>query len=172
MKNWIEERKDNKLTNIIFTIWLLIISVSIFSFIVRTEINYIKQNNAIKYNDSLYKDLYYSIIDSTEKEGYLVTLTTYEAKIGQTDNTPLITASNFKINPKLNNRFIALSKDLLEEFHYGELIKLENAGNFNGIYVVMDAMNPRLIRHVDILISNSKNNKLKNVVLKHYNSDK
>lgn len=116
--------------------------------------------------DSLFKELYYSIVDTFERENFLVTLTTYNAEKGQCDNTPDITASHLKIHKK--SKYIGLSRDLLETFPYGSLVKIENAGRFNGIYVVADCMNIRLFRHVDILIDNNKHTKLENAILKNY----
>ena len=68
----------------------------------------------------------------------LVSLSTYNADTAQTDSTPLITASGFKLdslNPK-KHRVIAISRDLKELFAFGDKVKLTNAGTFNGIWFI------------------------------------
>jgi hypothetical protein len=67
---------------------------------------------------------------------------------------------------------VGLSRDLLEEFRYGEIVELQNAGSYNGFYIVADCMNKRFLRYVDVLIgSKQKHIKMENVVLKHANND-
>jgi len=83
-----------------------------------------------------------------------VTLTTYTAVAGETDSTPTITASGFKIdtnNPK-RHRIIAISRDLKKKWKFGTKVKIKNAGKYNGVYVVKDLMNKRYKNRVDILI--------------------
>lgn len=125
----------------------------------------------INEQDSLFKDLYYSIVDTFEKSSFLVTATTWNPTKAQTDNSPHLTACGFKIdtlNPS-KQRIIGLSRDLLEHFYYGEKVILENAGKFNGVYTVVDCGSKRLIRTVDICISrNELGGRFENVVLKHY----
>lgn len=131
--------------------------------------DYTKLEAKINYQDSLFKDFYYSIVDTFERDYFLITLTTYNAVKGQCDNSPNITASNLKVHSKC--RYIGLSRDLLETFPYGSLVQIENAGKFNGIYVVADCMNIRLFRHVDILIHNNKHSKLLNAIITRYKED-
>jgi len=126
-----------------------------------------------KTQDSLFTDMYYAVIDTCEKDAFLATLTTYNASKGQTDNTPNLTSYQFKIDKKnpFSQRFIGLSRDLLEEFRYGEIVILENAGDYNGYYIVADCMNSRFIRSVDVLIGpKQKHTKIKNIVIKHANN--
>ena len=97
-----------------------------------------------------------------------VTLTTYTVDPSQTDNTPLITASGFKLdslNPR-RHRVIAISRDLRARFKFGSRVRITNAGRFNGVYVVRDLMNKRFRRKIDILINpKDKHTKLTNVVI-------
>jgi 3D (Asp-Asp-Asp) domain-containing protein len=97
-----------------------------------------------------------------------VTLTTYTTAIAQTDSTPLITASGFKldsINPK-RHRVIAISRDLKKRYKFGQRVKIENAGRYNGVYVIRDLMHPRWKNKIDILINPDDNHtKLKGVKL-------
>jgi 3D (Asp-Asp-Asp) domain-containing protein len=97
-----------------------------------------------------------------------VTLTTYMADSLQTDSTPFITASGFKLdslNPR-KHRVIAISRDLKAIFKFGSRVRITNAGQFNGIYVVRDLMNKRFKRKIDILINpTDKHTKLTNVII-------
>src|SRR6478735_5719056 len=160
------EKEPHKLLwTCIVTILLMLVSFYVF---VNNRID--KQVEVNQRQDSLWKELYYSIVDTMEKESYLVTVTTYSATEKQTDNTPHLTSAQYKIDKKnpFTQKFIGLSKDLLEEFYYGEIVILENAGSYNGYYIVADCMNSRYLRHVDILIgSKQKHTKIPNVVLRH-----
>jgi 3D (Asp-Asp-Asp) domain-containing protein len=83
-----------------------------------------------------------------------VTLTTYSATVGETDSTPHITASGFKIdttNPK-KHRIIAVSRDLKKKWPFGTKVRIKKAGKYNGVYTVKDVMNKRYKNRVDILI--------------------
>lgn len=174
MKDVNEETKtirDTLLLRFLGGIILIGLITLVFLYVLQEErIN--KLENKSKYRDSLYLDLYYSIVDTFEKEAYLVTVTTYNATKAQTDNTPLLTSCGFKIdslNP-YRQKIIGLSRDLLEEFYYGEKVILQNCGKFNGEYTVLDCANSRLIRTVDICINrNAIGGTYKNVVLKHKN---
>jgi len=84
-----------------------------------------------------------------------VSLTTYKTDTAETDSTPLITASGFKLdslNPK-KHRVIAISRDLKEIFSFGDKVKLTNAGIFNGIWFIHDLMNKKYKNKIDILIN-------------------
>jgi 3D (Asp-Asp-Asp) domain-containing protein len=85
----------------------------------------------------------------------IVTVTTYKATSEETDSTPNITASGFKIskkNPK-KHRIIAVSRDLKRKLKFGQKVRLRNAGKYNGEYVVRDVMNKRYKKRIDILIN-------------------
>jgi 3D (Asp-Asp-Asp) domain-containing protein len=85
----------------------------------------------------------------------IVTVTTYKATSEETDSTPNITASGFKIskkNPK-KHRIIAVSRDLKRKLKFGQRVRLRNAGKYNGEYVVRDVMNKRYKKRIDILIN-------------------
>lgn len=117
-----------------------------------------------KVSDSLWKDMYYSVIDSNEKTAFLVTATTY-------NQTGLTVASQFKLNSKLN--YVALSRDLLVEFAYGEHVILENVGCYNGEYIVADCMNIRFKRKIDILIKRQQKHFLfKTAIIKRINGNR
>ena len=85
----------------------------------------------------------------------VVTVTTYKPTSGETDSTPNVTASGFKIskkNPK-KHRIIAVSRDLKRKLRFGQRVRLKNAGKYNGEYVVRDVMNKRYKKRIDILIN-------------------
>jgi 3D (Asp-Asp-Asp) domain-containing protein len=107
-------------------------------------------------------------LEITEEFRNIVTLTTYTIDPLQTDSTPLITASGFKldsINPR-RHRVIAVSRDLKRKLKFGDKVRLSNAGRFNGVWYVRDLMNKRFKNKIDILINpNGRHTKLSGVVI-------
>jgi 3D (Asp-Asp-Asp) domain-containing protein len=98
-----------------------------------------------------------------------VTATTYKATSNETDSTPLITASGFKINPKRakQHRIIAVSRDLKKKYKFGTRVKISGAGKYSGEYVVRDVMNKRYRKRIDILIGKKdKETKFKKVKIR------
>jgi 3D (Asp-Asp-Asp) domain-containing protein len=95
-----------------------------------------------------------------------VTLTTYKALSAETDSTPLITASGFKIKPNRarQHRIIAVSHDLKKRFKWGDKVRIKGAGKYNGEYRVHDLMNKRYKKRIDVLIGGGdKQTKIRNV---------
>ena len=84
----------------------------------------------------------------------IVTVTTYSPTVEQTDSTPLITASGYKINPKnpKKQRIVAVSRDLKRKYKFGKKIRITGIGKLSGTYTVRDVMNKRYRKRVDILI--------------------
>lgn len=86
-----------------------------------------------------------------------VTATMYNAVENQCDGDPLVTAGMYHINPKKasEHKWVALSRDLLKrwggQFTYGEKIQITGCGDKDGIYTVVDTMNPRFTKKIDIL---------------------
>ena len=84
-----------------------------------------------------------------------VTVTMYQPETRQTDSSPYVTASGFKLdkkNPK-KDRIIAVSRDLLDKLKFGDKVILEGIGEWSGEYVVHDVMNKRFRNRIDILIN-------------------
>lgn len=87
----------------------------------------------------------------------VVIATMYNATVGQCDADPFITAGNYKINPKKasKHKWIAMSRNLLKrwggEFDYGDMVQIIGAGHKDGIYKVVDTMNPRFKNRIDFL---------------------
>jgi 3D (Asp-Asp-Asp) domain-containing protein len=96
----------------------------------------------------------------------IVTVTTYSVTEAETDSTPLITASGFKINPNnpKRHRIIAVSRDLKRKYKFGQKVRIEGAGKYNGIYTIRDLMHHRWKNKIDILINPSdKHTKLRRI---------
>jgi len=84
-----------------------------------------------------------------------VTVTMYHPVPKQTDSSPYITASGFRLdkkNPK-KDRIIAISRDLKEKLDFGDTVILQGIGKWDGEYVVHDVMNKRFKNRIDILIN-------------------
>lgn len=95
-----------------------------------------------------------------EKSFILKTLTIYNPSIHQCDSTPLITASNRKINVnKLYNkelRWIALSRNLLKrwkgEFRYGDTVLVSSGDkSIDGLWIIHDTLNKKYRDRGDLL---------------------
>ena len=84
----------------------------------------------------------------------IVSVTTYSPTIEQTDSTPLITASGYKINPAnpKRQRIIAVSRDLKRKYKFGKKVRITGIGKLSGTYTIRDVMNKRFKNRVDILI--------------------
>ena len=84
----------------------------------------------------------------------IVTVTTYTPSVEETDSTPLITASGFKINPNnpKKQRIIAVSRDLKRKYKFGKKVRITGIGKLSGTYTVRDVMNKRYRKRIDILI--------------------
>lgn len=94
--------------------------------------------------------------DCEEEKYSVVTVTKYNPVIAQCDSDPLITADGSYIDTiKLNKRelrWIAISRDLLKDYQYGDTVYLSSLDNkIDGYYVVRDTMNKRWTNRVDIL---------------------
>ena len=99
----------------------------------------------------------------------LVTATIYHATPGQTDDSPFITASNKRISPEnpAGHRWIAVSRDLEKlGFVFGVKVKVEGAGDLDGIWTIQDRMNKRYSKRIDFLVNKTrKGGKWNNVKL-------
>lgn len=96
-----------------------------------------------------------------------VTLTIYSPTESETDSTPNLTASGFKIdkeNPG-KHKIVAVSRDLKRKgWKFGKKVLIKNAGKFNGVYTIRDLMNKRHRNRIDVLVGdNHKPIKLRNV---------
>jgi len=84
-----------------------------------------------------------------------VKATMYTVSGAQTDSTPLVTASGYKLHPSnpRKHRIIAVSRDLKRKFKFGEKVRVGGVGKYNGIYYVRDVMHSRWTNKIDILIN-------------------
>ena len=118
------------------------------------EIN-VLNNEVETLKDNSYCD-YYDI------QSFDVTVTTYNPTRSQTDSTPNQTADGTIIKPwkATDYRYVALSRDLIARwggpFEYGDYIVIEGTDGWDGVYQVRDTMNPKWVKRVDILTTDSK----------------
>ena len=101
----------------------------------------------------------------------------YHPKSGQTDSTPLQTASMKIIDTNMLNacklKWVAVSRNLHAryggKYRFGDKIKLYNCGKFsNKTYIIQDLMHHKWKNKIDILISNNDtiNYYFKNITIK------
>ncbi len=104
----------------------------------------------------------------------VVTVTTYTVSAGETDSTPLITASGYKLdslNPK-KQKVIAISRDLKRKYKFGQKVRVKGAGKLDGIYTVRDLMARRWTKKIDILINpNDDGTKIRRVKIYNIETD-
>lgn len=84
-----------------------------------------------------------------------VSVTMYTIDEKQTDSTPLMTASGFKLDsvrPK-KHRIIAVSRDLKKKLKFGQKVRVEGIGKWDGVYRVEDLMHSRWKNKIDILVN-------------------
>ncbi|WP_241191234.1 hypothetical protein [Deinococcus psychrotolerans] len=90
------------------------------------------------------------VVSRPQQRGYsrVVKATAYSSDVGQTDNSPFVTATGTRVRPGV----IALSRDLLRIFPYGSRVTLQDsAGLLNGrTFIVEDTMNVRISNTIDI----------------------
>ena len=141
--------------------WIFIAVLCLIPYNVITSVSDMKSDIAITENKV--KEIV------AEEFRKVVTLTTYSATEGQTDDSPTITASGFEIDENNPNkhRIIAVSRDLKQKLRFGEKVVLSNAGRFNGVWYVRDLMNSRFKNKIDVLIDvDDEHTKMFGVIIK------
>lgn len=95
----------------------------------------------------------YSINACEDKSRMLeVTATAYTSSVGETDSTPTIAAWGDRLKPGM--RVIAVSRDLLARgLTHGTLVQVEG---FDKDFIVLDKMNKRWTKKVDLYMGNDK----------------
>ena len=95
----------------------------------------------------------YSVYACEDKSRMLeVTATAYTSSVGETDSTPNISAWGDRLTPGM--RVIAVSRDLLTMgLTHGTLVKVDG---FDKDFIVLDKMNKRWTKKVDIYMGNDK----------------
>ena len=88
--------------------------------------------------------------------------TVYNAVEAQCDGSPLRTADGSYIDKdKVNSgdmRWIAVSRDLLKVFNYGDKVEVEGAGEkYDGVWEIHDTMNSRFTNQIDFLVPDDVN---------------
>ena len=90
-----------------------------------------------------------------------VLATVYNAVPGQCDNDCNVTASMFKLNLKdvKSHKIIAMERTFMKELglKYGDVVKIEGTGKYDGEYQIQDTMNKRFagMHKIDILVPNN-----------------
>lgn len=163
-----ENQKDNLL--IIILVWAFIITLTLPTLFGRGKKVYKKELVSVEeidyqhFIDSITRYSYsiddYEILEERlDRKKINVTVTVYNPVKSQCDSDPLITANNSKIDLKKLNagklKWVAVSRDLLRNgVSYGDKIRLTSKENpkINGEYFVMDCMNKRFTKRVDLLV--------------------
>lgn len=84
--------------------------------------------------------------------------TVYNAVPSQCNGEPLVTASGFRLrkNEISSYRIIAMERTMMSSFdlHYGDVVRIEGAGEYDGLWQIQDTMNKRFAgRHkIDFLV--------------------
>lgn len=87
-----------------------------------------------------------------------VEATVYNAVVEQCDEDPLYTASMFRLNldDVYSHRIIAMENTFRKSLglKYGDVVKVEGTGQWDGIWQVQDSMNPRFAgrKKIDFLV--------------------
>jgi len=85
-----------------------------------------------------------------------ITGTCYQAVKNQCDDSPLLTASQKKINEHdpLSHRWIAISRDLRQFYAFGDTINVSGTKGaiYDGKWIVQDVMNKRWTKKIDFLV--------------------
>ena len=89
----------------------------------------------------------------TYSKSLRVTATAYTSHVGQTDSTPNIAAWGDRLHPGM--KAIAVSRDLLKEYGLkrGQKVRIKGLG---GEYAVLDKMNKRWRKKIDIYMGMNK----------------
>ncbi len=129
--------------------------------ILSSSLSYQTHNN----NNNCYDNkLNLSLIKNKPKAISRYKASIYRPKMGQTDSTPLQTASMKMIDTNMLNSgklmWVAVSRNLHAryggKYRFGDKIKLYNCGKFsNKTYIIMDLMHQKWKNKIDILISNN-----------------
>lgn len=86
------------------------------------------------------------------------TATVYNAVASQCNKSPLVTASRFQLQPdRINDyRIIAMERTMMAEFglSYGDVVRVEGAGDYDGLWQIQDTMNKRFAgqHKIDFLV--------------------
>jgi hypothetical protein len=87
-----------------------------------------------------------------------VEATVYNAVPEQCDEDPLYTASMFRLdlNDVYSHKIIAMEKTFMKSLglKYGDVVKVEGTGTWDGVWQIQDTMNPRFAgqKKIDFLV--------------------
>lgn len=89
-----------------------------------------------------------------------VEATVYNAVPEQCDNDPIYTASMFRLNldDVYSHKIIAMESTFMKTLglKYGDVVKVEGTGTWDGVWQIQDTMNPRFAgrKKIDFLVPN------------------
>ena len=102
------------------------------------------------------------ILENVENEWVLVAdnviATVYNAVPEQCDDDPIYTASMFRLNldDVYSHRIIAMESSFMKTLglKYGDVVKVEGTGRWDGVWQIQDTMNPRFAgqKKIDFLV--------------------
>ena len=84
--------------------------------------------------------------------------TVYNAVVEQCDDDPIYTASMFRLNldDVYSHKIIAMEKTFMRDLglKYGDVVKVEGTGKWDGVWQIQDTMNPRFAgrKKIDFLV--------------------
>ncbi len=112
-----------------------------------------KKASVRKVKPSLVKASFGSKKSKTYNSRLHVTATAYTSHVGQTDSTPNIAAWGDRLHPGM--KAIAVSRDLLKVYglKHGQMIRIKG---LEGEYAVLDKMNKRWRKKIDIYMGMNK----------------
>ena len=97
---------------------------------------------------------FFCLVNACEDESRMleVIATAYTSSVDETDSTPTISAWGDRLKPGM--KVLAVSRDLLAMgLTHGTLVEVEG---FDGEFIVLDKMNKRWTKKVDIYMGNDK----------------
>jgi 3D (Asp-Asp-Asp) domain-containing protein len=87
----------------------------------------------------------------TRSKPLIVTATSYTVYTNETIQRRTADGSSINMKHPAINRFIAISRDLLKQFYFGQTVLVEGIGNKSGIFIIKDLMHERWKKRIDIL---------------------
>ena len=115
-------------------------------------------------NNDYYENGYFTEFSENQESWTMISddtvATVYNAVPAQCNNDVLHTASMYTLNLEdvLKDKVIAMERTMMAEYgiKYGDIVKIEGAGRWDGVWQVQDTMNKRFAgqHKIDILVPN------------------
>ena len=90
--------------------------------------------------------------------GIEVDVTVYQAVASQTDDTPCIASSGYNVCENKLGNVVAVSRDFLNVYNWKQFdrILLVDLNGYSQIYTIVDTMNARFVKKIDILSTSKR----------------